>query len=102
MIWDVFLGQKAELVTSLLREHKISNKYVPKKYDQLFSGARSHRKQMSKGIYETKTEQMVRNAVKKWIENITIMFLLSTIKLLHVGWLIKSYNQLTLSHGRFF
>ena len=36
----------------------------------------------------------------KELENITIKFLLSTMKPLHAGWLIDCYNQLTSSHGK--
>ena len=49
---------------------------------------------------------MVRKAVKKWIrkrkelQNITIKFLLSTMKSLHAGSLIDCYNQLNSSHGK--
>ena len=36
----------------------------------------------------------------KELENITIKFLLSTMKPFHAGWLIGCYYQLTLSHGK--
>ena len=36
----------------------------------------------------------------KELENITIKFLLSTMKPLRAGWLIDCYNQLTSSHGK--
>ena len=49
---------------------------------------------------------MVRNTLRnelesgKKLENITIKFLLSTMKPLHTGWLIDCYNQLISSHRK--
>ena len=37
---------------------------------------------------------------EKELGNITIKFLLSTMKPLHVGWLTDCYNQLTSSQGK--
>ena len=77
-----------------------------KQYDQLFPGAGSHGQQMGEGLYETEVQQMVRNTLRnelesgKKLENITIKFLLSTMKPLHAGWLIDCYDQLISSHRK--
>ena len=36
----------------------------------------------------------------KELENTTMKFFLSTVKLLHAGWLLDCQNQLTLSHEK--
>ena len=68
-----------------------------KKYNRLFPGARSHGQQMGEGLYKTEEKfnewfaTQLRNELESGeeLENITIKFLLSTMKPLHAGWLIE-------------
>ena len=61
---------------------------------------------MGDGLNEIEVQWMVCNTFKKWIEsgqelkNITIKFLLSTMRPLRAMRLIDCYNQLTSSHGK--
>ena len=55
LIRVVFRGQKT--VISLLQEHKILNEYIPNHVTDYFPGARSHRQQTDKGLYETKAQR---------------------------------------------
>ena len=61
---------------------------------------------MDEGLYETEVQQMVRNKLRnelesgKKLENITIKFILLTMKPLHTWWLIDCYNQLISSHRK--
>ena len=57
-----------------------------KQHDRLFPGTRSHSQQMGKRLYETAVQRMVPNnelESEKKLENITIKFVLSTMKPLH-------------------
>ena len=106
LIWDVFRGQKTEAVTSLLKEKKIWNEYVPKNVTDYFQVLDLTVNKWVKDFIIEKFNDwfatQLRNGLEsgKELENITIKFLLSTMKPLHAGWLIDCYNQLTSSHGK--
>ena len=104
LIWYVFRGQKTEAVTSLLQEQKILNEYVPNNMTDYFQMLDLTVNKWVKDFMKFKEwfATQLRNELEsgKELENITIKFLLSTMKPLHAGWLIDCYNQLTSSHGK--
>ena len=104
LIWDVFRGQKTEAVTSLLQEQKILNEYAPSNITDYFQVLDLNKwmKDFMKQKFNEWFATQLRNELEsgKELENITIKFLLSTMKPLHAGWLIDCDNQLTSSHGK--
>ena len=106
LICDVFRGQKTEAITSLLQEQKILNEYVPNNKTDYFQvldltvnkWVKDYMKHKFNKRFATQSQNELEKG--KVLENIKIKFLLSTMKLLHAGWLIECYNQLTLSHGK--
>ena len=106
LIWAVLRGQKTEAVTSLLQEQKILNEYVPNNMTDYFQvlnltvnkWVKDFMKQKFNEWFATQSRNELESG--KELENITIKFLLLTMKPLHAGWLIDCYNQLTSSHGK--
>ena len=94
LIWDIFRGQKTEAVTSLLQEQKILNEYVPNNMTDYFQvldltvnkWVEDFMKQKFNEWFATQLGNKLESG--KELENITIKFLLSTMKPLHAGWLI--------------
>ena len=103
LIWDVFRGQKTEAITSLLQEQKILNEYVPNNIPDYFQVPDLMVNKWVKDFMKQKFNEWFATQLRielesgKELEDITIKFLLSTVKLLHIWWLIDCYNQLTLS-----
>ena len=105
LIWDVFLGQKTEVVISI-QEQKILNEYAPNNMINYFQVLDLTVNKwvndfMNQKFNEWFTTQL-RNELEsgKELEYTTIKFLLSTMKPLLAGWLIDCYNQLISSHGK--
>ena len=100
LICDVFGGQKAEAVTSLLQERKILKKYVPNNMTDYFQVIDLTANKWAKEFMKQKLDEWFATQLRNELENTTIKILLSTMKTLHVGSLIKFCNQLTSSHGK--
>ena len=106
LIWDVFRDQKTEAITSLLQEQKILNEYVPSNITDYFQVLDLTVNKWMKDLMKQKFNEwfatQLRNKLEsgKELENITIKFLLSTMKPFHAGWLIDCNNQLASSHGK--
>ena len=98
--------QITEAVTSLLQEQKIVNEYVPNNITDYFQildltvnkWVKDFMKQKFNEWFTTKLRNELESG--KELENITIKFLLLTMKPLLAGWLIECHNQLTSSHGK--
>ena len=105
-IWDVFRGQKTEKVSTLLRENKILFEFVLNNMtpyfqvlDLIVNGWLKHF--MSIKFNEWFAGQLRSQLDSKVpIENIDIKFLLTTMKPLHAGWLISSYDKLSSAEGK--
>ena len=106
LIWDVFRGQKTEEVTSLLRENKIVYKYVPNNMTADFQVLDLAVNKWVKGIMMDKFKMWFAETVRKKLDagksfdEISIKFKLTTMKPLHIKWVIDVFNQLSSFEGK--
>ena len=86
LIWGVFRGQKTEAVTSSLQEQKILNEYIPDNMSDYFQVLDLTVNKWVKDFIKPKFNKwfatQLRNELEsgKELENITIKFILSTMK----------------------
>ena len=91
LTWDVFRGQKRETITSLLQEQKVLIEYVPNSMTDYFQVLDLTLNKWVKAFTKQKFNRWFaaqsRNESEsgKELENVTIKFLLSTMKPLHTG-----------------
>ena len=106
LIWDVFRGQKTDLVTSLLVDNNIKYEYVPNNMTADFQILDLTVNKWLKNLttekfnnwFATNLQQELDSG--KALDDIDIKFKLSTMKPLHAGWMIDSYNRLSSLDGK--
>ena len=106
LIWDVFRGQKTDLVTSLLVDNNIKYEYVPNNMTADFQVLDLTVNKWLKNLMTEKFNNWFATNLQqeldsgKALDDIDIKFKLSTMKPLHAGWMIDSYNWLSSLDGK--
>ena len=106
IIMDVFRGQITENVTALLTTNNIKYILVPANMTHIFQPldltVNKHCKTYLKKLFTELYAKQIENqlALGKKVEEITIKFLLSTMKPLHAKWLMQFYNEITSEKGQ--
>ena len=104
VIMDVFRGQITDDVISLLRDNNIHYILVSNNI-QLFQPldlmVNKHCKSYPKQLFSKWYAQQIKNQLSlgKKVEEIKIEFCLTTLKPLHVKWLVEYYNKITSENG---
>ena len=106
LIFDVFRGQMTDRVLNLLKVNNIFIVKVPSNMTHIFQPldlstngwAKTFMKNKFSLWYAEKIQMHLNYGVP--LEEISIKFLLSTLKPLHATWLIELYNELSSEAGR--
>ena len=102
---DVFPGQITDDVISFLKDNKIHYVLVPNNMTQLFQPldltVSKHCKSYLKQLFSEWHAQQIENLLSlgKKVEEIIIEFSLTTLKPLHVKWLVEYYDVTTSENG---
>ena len=100
IIWDVFRGHKTDSVLKVFQENNLTTEYLPNNYYQpLDCTTNKWAKDFTICTWYAKQirEQLARGVP---LEQIDIKFQLTTMKPLHVQWVIDLYNEMTTQNGK--
>ena len=105
LILDIFRDQITEDVTSLLQKYNILLVLVPNNMTYMFQPldltVNKHCKTFLKNLFSEWYSRQIENEMSlgKKIEDVNILFRLTTLKPLHAKWLLEFYNHITSESG---